>query len=182
MKRYTRIPGVRIFSAPLYFHWSAFVIIAVLLLHHIDEPGIAVVAVVSYVGLILLHEAGHAYVAKQHRLRRHAIRVAAFHGVCEFEEPEYAKQDYLVAWGGVLAQLLVAVPVILLDVVFDIGQVDLLGPAVAIFGYVSVAIAALNLIPAHGLDGDKAWQLFPLLLEERRERTFRPGRKRRSKP
>ena len=83
-----------------------------------------------------------------------------------------------MAWGGVLAQLLVAVPVIILDAVFDIGQVDLLRPVVVIFGYVSVAIAALNLIPAHGLDGEKAWQLFPLLLEERRERIFRPSRKR----
>ena len=181
MKRYTRVPGVRILSAPLYVHWSAFVIIALLLLHEIEEPLIAVVAVASYLGLILLHEAGHAYVAKRQRLRRHAIRLEAFHGVCEFEAPYYAKQDYLVAWGGVLAQLLVAVPVITLDAVFDLGQVDPLGPVVVIFGYVSVAIAAFNLIPAHGLDGEKAWQLFPLLLEERRERIFRPGRKRRSR-
>ena len=81
MKRYTRVPAVRIFSAPLYVHWSAFVVVAVLLLHEIEEPLIGVVAVVSYLGLILLHEAGHAYVAKRQRLRRHVIRLEAFHGV-----------------------------------------------------------------------------------------------------
>ena len=177
MRAYTRVPRVRIFNAPLYVHWSAFLIIAVLLLREIEKPLVAIVAVASYVGLVLLHEAGHAYIARRQRLRRHAIRLAAFHGVCEFEEPEYAKQDYLVAWGGVLAQLMVAVPVIVLDAVFEMGRVVPLRPAVAIFGYVSVAIAALNLIPAPGLDGAKAWKLFPLLLEERRERTFRPRRK-----
>ena len=69
-------------------------------------------------------------------------------------------------------------PLITLDAVFDIGRVDPLGPVVVVFGYASVAIVAFNLIPAHGLDGEKAWQLFPLLLEERRERAFRPSRKR----
>jgi hypothetical protein len=65
-----------------------------------------------------------------------------------------------------------------LNAAFDIGRVDPLGSVVVVFGYASVAIVAFNLIPAHGFDGEKAWQLFPLLLAERRERAFRLSRKR----
>ena len=178
MRAYTRVPRVRIFSAPLYFHWSAFLVAAVLLLGSIEQPVMACLTFVCYLGVLLLHEAGHAYVAKRLRLRRYAIRISGIHGTCEIEAPENAKQDYLVAWGGVLAQLMVAVPIIILNAVLGIGQIEPLGPVVAIFGFLSVAIAAFNLIPAPGLDGAKAWRLFPLLLEERRERTFRPRRKR----
>lgn len=178
MKPYTRIPRVRILGAPLSVHWSVFVVAGILLLKSLHEPLLAILTIASYLGVILLHEAGHAYMAKRLRLRRYAICISAVHGICEFEEPESAKQDYLVAWGGVLAQLAVAAPLIAFDLMFGIGQIDILRPVVAILGYVSVMIAAFNLIPAMGLDGAKAWRLIPLLLEERRERTFRPSRKR----
>jgi Zn-dependent protease len=178
MKPYTRIPRIRVFNAPLSVHWSVFVIAGLLLLKSLHDPLLACLSIASYLGIILLHEAGHAYVAKRLRLRRYAIRISAVHGVCEFEEPESAKQDYLVAWGGVLAQLAVALPLIAFDLGFGIGRIELLRPVVGILGYVSVAIAAFNLIPAPGLDGAKAWRLIPLLLEERRERIFRPSRKR----
>jgi hypothetical protein len=50
---------------------------------------------------------------------------------------------------------------------------------VMILGYVNIGIAAFNLFLGAGLDGEKAWKLIPLWLEERRERTFRPSRKQR---
>ena len=178
MKAYTRIPRIRVFNAPLSVHWSVFVIAGILLLKSLHEPLLAALTIASYFGILLLHEAGHAYMAKRQRLARYAIRISAVHGVCQFEEPEHAKQDYLVAWGGVLAQLAVAVPLVILDLMFGIGRIDALGPVVVMLGYVSIAVAAFNLIPAQGLDGAKAWRLIPLLLEERRERTFRPSRKR----
>ena len=178
MAAYTRIPRVRIFGAPLSVHWSVLVIAGLLLLHSLEEPLDAAISIAAYLAILLLHEAGHAYVAKRQRLRRFAIRISAVHGICEIEEPEYAKQDYLVAWGGVLAQLAVALPLVIADACFDISRWEPLGPVVGVLGYVSIAIAAFNLIPAAGLDGAKAWQLFPLLLEERRVRIFRPSRKR----
>jgi Zn-dependent protease len=179
VNRYTRIPRLRIYGAPLFVHWSVLVIAAAILLNQRRAPWIACIAIVSYFGILLLHEAGHAWMVKRQRLRRLAVRLSAFHGVCVFEEPMYARQDYLIAWGGVMAQLLVAVPIVVLDALFDLGQFDLLAPVVAILGYASIGIAAFNLIPGAGLDGEKAWKLIPLWLEERRERTFRPSRKQR---
>jgi stage IV sporulation protein FB len=181
MKKHVRIGGLRMFGAPVYFHMSVFIVVALVMLASLKGIGLALVGALSYIGVLLLHEAGHALFARWQGLRPRMIRITAIHGVCEFDEPETAKQDYIVAWGGVAAQLAVAIPLIALNGIFGIGNVDPFGPLVAILGYISIGIAAFNLIPAPELDGAKAWRLIPLLLEERRERRFVPSRRRRRK-
>ena len=57
-------------------------------------------------------------------------------------------------------------------------KIEPFGAVVAILGYVSVAIAAFNLVPVEGLDGNKAWKLIKLWRAERRGRKFRPSRRR----
>jgi Zn-dependent protease len=181
VKSYLRIGKFRLFRAPVYFHWSAFAMMAVIGLISLDGLLQGLVGAASYIGVLLLHEAGHALFARWQGLRPIAIRINAFHGVCEFEEPESAKQDYTIAWGGVAAQLAVAIPLIAADAVFGIGNLEAVGPMVAILGFVSILIAAVNLLPAPPLDGAKAWRLFPLLLGEWRERRFVPSRRRRGR-
>jgi len=181
VRRYTRIGRLRIFGAPLYVHWSAFVAGAVVLLMSLESLALAAVAVASYFAMLLVHETGHAWFARRQRLRPIAIRLYAIHGTCEFEEPHYAEQDYIVAWGGVLAQLAVALLVLAMHVVFGFGNVDPWGAAVVVLGYVSIGVAAFNLLPAESLDGGKAWRLFPLWYQEWREKQPRRGRRKRGK-
>jgi len=174
---YLRIPRVRFHGAPLYVHWSAFAAGALMVIASRNSFANALAAAASYYTMLLLHEAGHAWVVKRERLDCLAVRITAFHGVCEYEAPDHAEQDYRIAWGGVLAQLAVAVPLILADAVFGIGNIEPFGAVVAILGYVSIAIAAFNLVPVEGLDGHKAWRLIRLWSAERRGRKFRPNRR-----
>jgi len=181
MRRYTRIGRLRIFGAPLYVHWSALVAGALVLLLSLESLVNSAVAVASYFAMLLIHEAGHAWFARRQRLRPIAIRLYAIHGICEYEEPHYAEQDYIVAWGGVLAQLAVAVPLLAANALTGFGNLDPWGAVVAVLGYASIGVAVFNLIPAETLDGGKAWKLFPLWYQEWREKRPRRGRRKRGK-
>jgi len=181
MNHYTRISGLRIFGARVYAHWSVLVAGLFVLIKSSGTVVMALVSIAAYFGMILLHEAGHAYFAKRQRLDRISIKLSAVHGVCTFEEPEYAEQDYVVAWGGIFAQLVVAVPLVVANAIFGLGNVDPFGPIIAILGYYSLLIVAFNLIPAPGLDGAKAWPLVPLLWRRWRAKTFSPAKRRRGK-
>lgn len=175
---YLRIPRVRVYGAPLFVHWSAFFVGTLMVFVARSSLANALAAAVSYYAMLLLHEAGHAWFVKRERLDRLAVRITAFHGECVYEAPDYAEQDYRIAWGGMLAQLAVAVPLILADAIFGISRIEPFGAVVAILGYVSVAIAAFNLVPVEGLDGSMSWKLIKLWKAERRGRKFRPGRRR----
>ena len=69
----------------------------------------------------------------------------------------------LIAWGGVAAQLAVAVPILIVATVFDQQDFGYAAPAIAFLGYVNALIALVNLAPAPGLDGHIAWRAVPLL-------------------
>jgi Zn-dependent protease len=127
-------------------------------------------AVFSYFGLILLHEAGHAWMAQRIGYRPMAIYLGVFHGLCEHESPESQKHASLIAWGGVAAQLLVALPLIALAALTPAMAISGLRVVITVLGYYSLLIAAFNLAPASFLDGGQAWRLLPILAGERRRR------------
>ena len=73
--RRTRILGARI-----YVHWSVLVVVALLALVSIRSPIYAAVAIASYLGIIVIHEAGHAWVAHRLGYGVDAIHVSFLHG------------------------------------------------------------------------------------------------------
>ena len=165
MKGYTRITFLNVFGAPVSIHWSALLVIGGLLVAAISNPILGVITICSYFGIILLHEAGHAYFAKRLGYDVYNIYLGFIHGLCEYEEPYNNKHESIVAWGGVTAQLLVAIPLIILAQ-FGITEIKGVGPIVAFLGYISFLIALMNLAPSSFLDGGKAWRLIPILLKE----------------
>jgi len=172
-----RIGKLRILGAPIYVHWSVPVAAALVLLFSAESPVMAGTALTSYFAMLLIHESGHAWLASREGLQPIAIRLSAFHGLCEFEAPESTKQESTIAWGGVLAQLAVAIPIVVLDEIFHIGDVDPFGAVVMILGYLGILIAAINLAPVAGLDGTMAWKLPPILVRD--WRNGRPRKRRR---
>jgi hypothetical protein len=78
---------------------------------------------------------------------------------------------------GVLSQLAVAIPLILLAQLFNINNVYGLGPIVVFLGYISAMIAIVNLAPRHPLDGASAWKLIPMLVRERRNKNIKKSKK-----
>ena len=108
------------------------------------------------------------------------IWLAAIHGRCEFEAPETEWEHSLIAWGGVAAQLAVAVPIIALDSMWH-GSLDIFGPVVLVLGYYSCLVVIINLLPRKDLDGPIAGRIIPLLrkrLEARRVVRKALGRRR----
>lgn len=161
---------LRAFRAPVYVHWSVFAVAGVVALLSGDSPVHAAFAVVSYVAIIAIHESGHAWMARRRHYEVMSIRIAFFHGRCEIAAPDYEWDDVAIAWGGVLAQLAVAIPVLLLAKVVPSLVQTVVGPVIVILGGWNVLIAILNLMPAPGQDGQKAWRVFPLALDWWRSR------------
>ncbi|KAF1071811.1 hypothetical protein [Variovorax sp.] len=170
MNGYARIRKPRVFGARVYIHWSALLVGAGLFLLCIRTPLLAVITIVSYFGIIFLHEAGHAGFARRMGYRPFAIYLGVIHGVCDYEEPYSHKDEAIVAWGGVAAQMMVALPLIALAATTPLASVRGLGPVVAFLGYFNLVFALLNLVPVAPLDGAKAWALIPIALAERRHK------------
>jgi Zn-dependent protease len=118
-------------------------------------------------GVLLAHEAGHALAARARGRTPYAIRMHGFGGHCLIEGGGAPIDEAWIAWGGIGAQL----P--LLAVGAWLGQV--LPPSIdnqvwmALF-FANLLLIIGNIAPIQGLDGAKAWGLFPLLFRERQRR------------
>jgi membrane-associated protease RseP (regulator of RpoE activity) len=165
-----RISNISVYGAPVYVHWSVLAAVAIVGLLSFSSPLYAAVAIVCYLSVIGIHELGHVYAARRLGYDVVAVRVAFLHGVCECEAPRTRWDEVLVAWGGVVAQLLVAVPVLLIAATLGTRDLFYFGPVVAFLGYVNLLIALVNLALARNLDGSVAWQVVPLLLKRFRAR------------
>ena len=80
LKAWTRLGRARILGVKLYFHWSVVAGAALFAVLSFRSPIWAVVAIACYLGVILIHECGHAWVARRLGYEVEAIRVALFHG------------------------------------------------------------------------------------------------------
>lgn len=170
-RRWFWLRRARLLGAPVYVHWSVLAVAALLVVISFKSPIHAVVALASYLGVIVIHELGHAWMARRLGYRVNAIHVAFLHGSCEYDAAYSEWDDVRIAWGGVLAQLAIAVPILIVATALGDRDLGYAGPAVAFLGYVNLLIALVNLAPAPGLDGHKAWRVLPLFAQWWRART-----------
>jgi Zn-dependent protease len=149
----------------VYVHWSALVIAAIALLESYRNPLVAAIAILSFAGLMLLHEIGHAVMAQRMRSKVYWIHLFPIHGQVCYEQPWSEMDDCLIAWGGVLAQFSVAIPIFAWMACFGYPKSEPLTVLFVILAPFNAWIAAFNLLPVRGLDGSKAWRLMPLLAQ-----------------
>jgi len=119
--------------------------------------------VAAYLGVLLLHECGHLVAAKRRGYPVWSIELYPFHGLTRYAAPQTHYDACVVAWGGVLAQFAVALPLILLAAFFGFTSIGIVNGVIAVFGYLSPVVAVFNLMPVHRLDGATAWQIVPHL-------------------
>jgi Zn-dependent protease len=167
---YVQVQGLRVFHARLHLHWTALALAACLLVGTIRRPAEALAAVGCYFGVILLHEIGHAAMARRLGYGAPVIRLSFMHGVCEVDAPESRRDAIFIAWGGVLAQLAVAIPLVALEQVRGAMAQPFVAIVIVAFGNASLVIALLNLLPMPGLDGATAWRIVPMLWRDWRAR------------
>jgi hypothetical protein len=85
---------------------------AVILLGAVEDPLLACTVLASYYGVILLHGCGHMFAALRRGCSVSSIELYPIWGTTRFTLP-YSPVDHgIIAWGGVTAQAIVAVPLI----------------------------------------------------------------------
>jgi len=175
--RFFRVGTLRALNAPVYVHTSVFLVSAVVALSAVKAPVMALVALLSYLGIIFIHEIGHALVARKLGLVVDRIDISWIHGSCHYEAPYFEWHDVLVSWGGVLAQLAVATPILVIGATGVLDSWSYFGPVWVFLGYVNLVIAAFSALPGPGLDGSMMWRIVPIWFGLRRG-----GRKSKKKP
>jgi len=168
-----RIGSIR--GAPIRIHWSV-ALGALFFTGMRFEPA----AWLAFLALILIHELGHAAVVLACGRKVVGIDVVAFGGVCRWSGESTPMQRALIAWGGVLAQLVLYLAT--WGVVLATG-----GPTtrfgaeiVSVFTETNLWVAMMNLLPIPPLDGGTAWSIFGAWKARRRlSRSDRMARARR---
>src|ERR1700759_3108565 len=106
--RLTRIGRVR--GVDVYIHWTVFLIAGIMIYLSFRKPWVTLAAGASWLTMLLVHECGHMIAAHRKHTHVYAIELYPIHGLCRFDLP-YSKFDHcVIAWGGVLAQAAVALP------------------------------------------------------------------------
>jgi membrane-associated protease RseP (regulator of RpoE activity) len=154
----------------VYVHWSVAAIAAIMLVGTIRRPLLTLVGLLSYLSILLIHECGHMIAAQRRKCRVWSIELYPIFGFCRFEEPWSRLDTCAIAWGGVVAQAVIGIPLVTWVVVFGYTRFEPINAVLALLGFYSLCVAAFNLIPAAPLDGATAWSLIPAWLARRKER------------
>lgn len=161
---------MRIKGVPVYAHWSMLLLGIVVLIAAFQKPAQVLAGWTAYFSIILIHECGHMIASQRRGCRVYAIELYPIHGVCRFDAP-WSKFDHgVIAWGGVVAQAAIGVPLALLVEFVGFTPFDALNVAVGILSYYNLALAVFNLIPVAPFDGVAAWPLFPEFVKRMRNR------------
>ena len=128
-----------------------------------SRPGGTLVAIGVYLAIFLLHEWGHVVAARRYRCTVYGIELYPFVGLTRFTSPRSYFDTCVIAWGGILAQAIVGIPLLLGSLLIGPNAPPILAGVIGVFGYLSLFVAAFNLLPVPPLDGARAWQLLPML-------------------
>jgi Zn-dependent protease len=112
---------------------------------------------VGVFGSVLLHELGHALVARRYGVRTHNILLTPIGGIANLEGmPRAPKAEIAVALAGPAVNVAIAVGLGVFMLVTGWNAFGLLLPLL----YANVSLALFNLIPAFPMDGGRALRAY----------------------
>ncbi len=139
----------RISGVPVRLHWTA-----PLGAWFFSGLSFDPAAILCFLGVVLVHELGHALMVKLSGARVVGIELTGYGGVCRWQGDPPVLARGRIAWGGVWAQLALAAVV---AVFWELG-----GPGQSLRPLLvdrNLGMALFNLLPVPPLDGFEAWQL-----------------------
>ncbi len=148
-------------------HWTVLIGLP-WLYYHTRSASATAISFVAFFFLLLAHELGHAAVALWRNVAVGEIRLLFIHGLCMHDEPYHEKDDVLIAWGGVAAQLVVLVIALganKLLAILSPFTYQIASPLFQVLTATNILMMIINLIPVAPLDGAKAWRILPMLWE-----------------
>ncbi|GAB3351731.1 zinc metalloprotease [Lysobacter tyrosinilyticus] len=169
----TEIRLFRVYGAPVIVHWSVALALPLAWLSN-RQIADAIAAFLAYFAIILVHEIGHASVARRHGFAVFALRIYPLHGICLCERPFLESQRIALAWGGVAAQALLIVGGIAIAGIASLASMPLpstLDTALMVWVVVNLMILLFNLWPVPPLDGATAWRVLPLIWKRWRNKS-----------
>jgi Zn-dependent protease len=165
LSRVARIRGVDV-----YAHWSVLLISALILAGGLANPRVAATGLASYLSVLAIHECGHVIQAQRLHYDVLSIELYPIYAITLFEAPRSRFDHRIIAWGGVLAQFSVGIPVVAWVIAFGYTPFESVNAVLALLGFFNLAVAAFNLLPKAPLDGNIAWGIIPELLDRARSR------------
>jgi Zn-dependent protease/CBS domain-containing protein len=158
----------KVIGIPIYLHFSWLIIFGLIVwtlstgyfpAKYPDLPASSywakgLVASLLFFVSILLHELGHAVVARLHGVRTRSITLFIFGGVAQLEkDPRDGRAEFWIAAAGPVASLVLA------GVFYAGATLPFVGPsAAAVATYlalINVILAVFNLVPAFPMDGGR---------------------------
>lgn len=161
-----RIAGIKIFV-----HWTFFILVLWIIMGHLQagdsagEVALGVAFLFALFGCVVLHELGHALVARRYHFGTRSINLLPIGGVALMESlPEKPAQELAVAIAGPLVN--VAIAAVLLLVIGSTGgfptnweEVELgAGTFWLNLLIVNLFLALFNLVPAFPMDGGRIFR------------------------
>jgi Zn-dependent protease len=111
---------------------------------------------------MLLHEWGHVVFARRQKCQVFWIELYPLVGITRFEHPPTRLAHGIIAWGGVLLQSAVGLPILVWIKLVGYTPIEVLNAFMAVFAFLTV-VMLVNLLPLPPLDGAAAWRIVPLL-------------------
>jgi Zn-dependent protease len=169
------------FGIGLYLHWTFFIIPALVVFSTwrggLDDVVLGISLTAALFGCVLLHELGHALMARRFGIGTRDITLLPIGGVARLERmSEHPGEEIAIAvagplvnvviaagvWGGLILAGLGNLPFVSTDELFTYGS-----PAdvfLAMLFKTNVGLVLFNLIPAFPMDGGRVFRAFLALM------------------
>ena len=166
--RADHIQVAKVIGIPIYLHFSWLIIFGLIVwtlstgyfpAKYPDLPASSywakgLVASLLFFVSILLHELGHAVVARLHGLRTRSITLFIFGGVAQLEkDPKDGRAEFWMAAAGPVVSLALA------GVFYACATLPFVGPSAAAvakyLAFINLILAVFNLVPAFPMDGGR---------------------------
>jgi Zn-dependent protease/predicted transcriptional regulator len=155
------------FGVGIYVHWSLLALLGFLFISDLNKGGNLSVAlyglgfVLAVFGCVVLHELGHALMARRFGIRTKRISLLALFGFAKLERnPDEPGQEFLVAVAGPAANLLVVIALVAWlrsdGITAEVSKAVLGGPFLERLMHVNLLLFVFNMLPAFPMDGGRA--------------------------
>jgi stage IV sporulation protein FB len=136
-----------VFGFPVEINLSFLLLLGVVFIAYGGLAGVLIVGLTF--GSVLLHELGHALVARRHGVHVSGIELSFFGGAAKMVQmPRSADHEIAIAAAGP------AVSLVLAGIGLGLGTA-LSSPFLGLIGWINLVLAGFNLIPALPMDGGR---------------------------
>lgn len=143
----------RVRGIPVRLHWS--IVLGAMLFSGMT---FAPVFWLSFFGLVLAHEFGHALLVRRFGHQVLSVDVTGFGGLCRWAGHATEDQRGIIAWGGVAAQVLVLMTTLAIIMVTGWPTSWVGAQLASVLVRANLWLIVLNLIPIAPFDGADAWR------------------------